>query len=437
MKVILINLPSLWLINDKTYFPLGLLYIASYLEKHNVKVDLLDLASKGENEWYIPKEADIYAVGATTPHIPIAERLSEKLKELNPGALTIIGGIHATVLPEETLLNSKFDICVIGEGEETMYEIVQNKPLSSIKGIAYKSGSKVFINERRELIKDLDSLPYPAYHLINVLEYAPAGYKMTGSLITSRGCPFNCIFCAQKEITKKRVRYRNIDNVIGEIKFLKENYGLNTFSFQDETFTLGRKRLISLCKAIKQLNIHFKCEGRTDMVNYELLKLMKECGCFEIAFGIESGSQRILDIIGKGTTVEENKKAILAAKNVGLRTMAFLMVGTPSEDDSTIEETIRFLDEVKPDAYSVAMFIPYPGTDVYKTPEKYKFSFIKPRDFNKYQMLNKEGTGISLHTDRKRIEKLHKKLFYYVGEKNSYFRKDKTYEEFIRESSCI
>ena len=437
MKIVFINLPSPWLINDKTYLALGPLYIAAYLEKHNFKVEFSDLASKSEDQWNIPDDADIYALGATTPQIPIAIKISRKIKKLNPKALAVIGGIHATVLPEETLLTSDFDVCVIGEGEETMHEIARKEPLSSIKGIAYKKDGKVIMNERRPLIEDLDSIPYPAYHLVNILEYAPAGYKMTGSVISSRGCPFNCIFCAQKEITKKRVRYRSVENVIGELKFLKEKYGLDTFCFEDETFTVSRKRLIDLCKEIKKLDIHFKCSGRVDRVDYELLKIMKDSGCFEIGFGIESGSQRVLDIIGKGTTVELNRKAILAAKKAGLRTMAFLMAGSPTEDDDSIEATIRFLEEVQPDACSVGMFTPYPGTDVYNDPKKYNFSFIKPEDYNKYQIFNREGTGISLHTNREKIERLHRKLFEHVRDKSSFFRKDKTYEELLKESKMV
>lgn len=437
MRILFINLPSPWLINDKTYLALGPLYIAAYLEKHNFKVHFLDLASKGEDEWRIPDDADIYAVGATTPQVPIAAKVSRKVKELNPDALAIIGGIHATVLPEEMLLTSDFDVAVIGEGEETVLEIAENMPLESIKGIAYKKDGEVFMNERRPLIEDLDSIPYPAYHLVNLLEYAPAGYKMTGSVITSRGCPFNCIFCAQKEITKKRVRYRSIENVIDELRFLKEKYGLDTFCFEDETFTVSRKRLVNLCKEIKKLDIHFKCQARADRVDYELLRLLKECGCFEIGFGIESGSQRILDIIGKGTTVEQNRKAILEAKRAGMRTMAFLMVGSPTEDDDSIEATIKFLDEVQPDACSVGMFTPYPGTDVYINPEKYNFSFIKPEDYNKYQIFNKEGTGISLHTKHEKIERLHKKLFDHVRDKSSFVRKDKTYRELVEWSKTV
>lgn len=433
MKVVFVNLPSPWLINDRTYLALGPLYIAAYLEKHGFEVEFADLASKSESEWLIPNDADIYGMGATTPQIPTAIRVSKRIKESNPRALTVLGGVHATVLSEETLLNSSFDICVMGEGEETMLEIVQGKPFSSIKGIAYEKNGGVEKNGSRPLIKDLDSIPFPAYHLLNIMEYAPAGYKMTGSVVASRGCPFSCIFCAQKEITQRTVRYRSQENVVSELSFLKEKYGLHTFCFEDETFTVNKKRVISLCRGIRDLDIHFKCQGRTDTVDLELLTTLKESGCFEIAFGIESGSQRILDILGKGATVQENRDAILTAKAAGLRTMAFLIAGSPTENEDSIQETIEFLEEVQPHACSVGMFTPYPGTDAYNNPGKYHFSFSKPKDYNMYQMLNRQGTGISLHTNHEEVERLHKRLFEYVKDRGSFYRKDTTYEELLRE----
>jgi anaerobic magnesium-protoporphyrin IX monomethyl ester cyclase len=263
----------------------------------------------------------------------------------------------------------------------------------------------------------LDSLPFPARHLLDLSSYhrEVEGKKVT-SVITSRGCPYTCNFCC-KDVHGTKVRLRGVDDVINEIKEIKKNYGFESFIFYDDIFTLYRKRLSNLCDQLKDLNITFRCNGRAGINTFEDYVKLKEAGCEEIAFGIESGSQKILDKINKRTTVEKNIESIINAKKAGLTTKAFLIVGFPGESQKTVNETKAFMNKANPDKFTVFAFVPLPGCDVWKHPKEYGILKMSD-DWDQFFNIagNYEG-GYSFTTkelDFPKIQMLHDDLVSYL-----------------------
>ncbi|MCK5547663.1 MAG: radical SAM protein, partial [Thermoplasmata archaeon] len=245
----------------------------------------------------------------------------------------------------------------------------------------------------------------PARHLVDINRYEP---EMTGgrstSIYTSRGCPYNCNFCFK--ITGTKVRYRAVDNIMAEINECKEKYGIKNVVFGDDNFLLNKKRVIELVKELVKLDVNFKCIGRSDHVDREYLQLLKDHGCTEINYGVESGSQRMLDLMNKKETVEDSKNAIVWAKELGLIVKAFFIVGFPGENEETIKETKDFIKETAPHKWLLSQFVPLPGCDVFIHPEKYGIKWIS-RDWDDYVLVGKEGKGgITFETEDLTREKL-------------------------------
>ena len=368
MKTLLINAPSPFLIDQKAFVPLGLLYIAAMLEKHGKDVTVADLSGQEDNLEDVLKRYtgyDLYGISASTPQYYHAKIIKDIIRQYNPDAKIIIGGSHPSSLPDQCV-NDGFDIAVAGEGENAVLQIINDMK----KGIDSPSILKL------PYVDDIDSLPYPARHLIDLKSY---GYDLiTGkaaTVITSRGCPYNCAFCS-KDVWENSLRFHSADRVVNEIKEIIEKYNMRNFLFLDDAINLIRKRIVDLCDQLKPLGIKWRCYARvSESTDREVLLKMKDAGCEEIGLGIESGSQKILDNVNKKTNVEKNAAFIALCQEAGIQVNVFLMIGLPGETRETVEETKKWIEKVKPDKFGFNIFMPYVGTPIYKNPENYDIKF--------------------------------------------------------------
>lgn len=366
MKILLINPPSPFLIDENVFPTLGLLYLGSYLKQAGYRdISLLDLNGKHD----LPGEikADIVGIYSNTPQFPEAVKLVKRLRVVNKAKepLYCIGGPHVSGRPEDALQD--FDKVVVGEGEMAMLDIVREKE----SGCGTKGGKII----KRAYMKDIDNLPFADRDLINIRDYKYyIDGVLTTTLVTSRGCPYGCNFCANN-VWMKTLRMRSAANVYEEVKMLKENYGYGAFMFFDDTMTVNKKRMSDICGMLKELGIIYRCFIRSDTVDAALLEKMRSSGCVEVGMGIESGSQRILDAVRKGETVGSNMKAIKLCRELGICVKGFFIIGLPGEDHISIKETIAFLEEADLDDVDITIYKPYPGSFVYKNREKFDIDF--------------------------------------------------------------
>jgi len=413
-KIVLINPPSPWLICDRDMPSQGILNIAAFLREKGIDVSIADLAGLPEKYWFIP-DADIYGITCVTPQFPYVRKIAERIKNRQSDALVVIGGVHPTVLPQMTLEKIKCDIVVRGEGELAMLEIVNGRRDRIIEG---------------KLIENLDEIPFPAWDMIDIYDYqkigtnsffGPTKNSREGYIQTGRGCPYNCAFCSQAYFTKRIVRYKSIGRIIAEIKFLMGRYKCDRFYFFDDTFIIDEKRVSNLCDELKKMKgLDWHCLSRADRTNLELYIKMKEAGCVGITYGIESGSQKILDIINKRTTVEENINAVKIAKGAGLKVRCQIIVGLPGETEETIRETEDLIKKSPADAWGIHIFIPLPGSDIWEHPEKFNFKIDKSTDFTYYHTIGKmgENEGANLHQNPEQIIEWKKRLEKVIGDKD-------------------
>ncbi len=375
------------------FTPLGLGYLAAVLLKNKYKVDVIDCqvlnTSYEEVKRKLAKrKPDIIGMTSTTLTYKSALRIAEIAKELNPGCLTILGGCHATFWNEKVLQDSQhIDVVVRGEGEQTILELVerfeQGKPFHDVLGITCRKGEEIVQNPMRPYIEDLDSLPFPAHHLWPISHLRKYG-KVIFPVMTSRGCTFWCEFCTAVRMFGRRYRARSPKNVVDELEFLQKNYGAEQFTFYDDTFTVNQRRTAEICDEIinRKLKIEWDCETRVDMVSKELLQKMKKAGCFAVWYGLESGSQKLLNAMGKGIVLSQVLRAFKWTKEVGLMAVVGVILGLPNETKETAWETIKFVERLNPDDVGYYIATPYPGTPMYDSVKEK--GWLKVTDFDRY-----------------------------------------------------
>ncbi len=383
--------------------PLGLCYLAAGLEKAGFHVELVDgLFHHSKDGWdfkrivkeITAKRPDAVCVTATTLTIPIAGMLTREIKQAS-GAVTVLGGAHISVLPEDTMKEfPDVDVGVVGEGEDTIVELCEKlrdgKGISRVRGIVRRQGRRITINPKRPLIEDLDRIPFPARHLLPDLKryrQTPASYKKVPhvTMITSRGCPYRCTFCSSNSVFGKSCRFHSAQYVLKEMGHLIENYGAREFIIYDDTFTQNHARLKEICEGIisRGWNIVWSCMGRANTVNEDMLRLMRRAGCWSISYGIESGDQSILNRIKKGITLDQVRDAVKWSKKLGYDVRGFFMIGHPGETKETIEKTIRFASSLGLDVAQFAITTPMPGTELWDTARDYgSFTYDSWMDFN-------------------------------------------------------
>jgi anaerobic magnesium-protoporphyrin IX monomethyl ester cyclase len=360
MKIILIN-PPREVLQVPDYPPLGLAYISAAIIKDGHEVEILDAASwrwnKLKKEIKL-REPDIIGITCWTIERGQAYKTGKISRKLFPSVIIIYGGPHATAFPEHMFKMGKADYVVMGEGEETIVELLSSikneNELCGIQGIAYKNKEeKIIINDRRQLINNLDGIAQINhdqfdYDLYNGLS---DNKRKAAAIMTSRGCPFKCIYCSSSSYWGKKYRTRSIKSVIEEIEHLYYVHSIRAFIIFDDNLLIARSRCIELCNEIinKQLDIEWVAEG-TVKVDREMLEVMKKAGCYRIDFGVESGSQKILNNIKKPYTVEKTKEAFRLCKEVGIQPVAYMIFGSPGETYETIDETIEVMKEISPNS---------------------------------------------------------------------------------------
>jgi radical SAM superfamily enzyme YgiQ (UPF0313 family) len=382
MKFLLIN-PAIGKQRLPAYFPLGLGYIAQILLEEGHDISVLDINahrwSDDEVEQRLRKaEFEVVGITGMVTEFGAVQRLSRLIKEINHDALIILGGGLATAFPHVVLERTQVDIVVIGEGEVTIRELAESlaegSSLEKVKGIWYKLKDNIYATQPRELIKDLDTIPFPARHLFPMERYFqnPVPYLrmfdprvIPANMITSRGCPYRCTYCFHG-LWGYHFRARSADNVVAEIKFLHEKYGVTGIFFMDDTFVLDRERVLAICDRLMQegLNIIWAASGRVNLVDREMLERMRAAGCRAILYGIESGSQQILNEMHKGVTVKQARQAVLNTWQAGILPVGYLMIGMFSETSQTVEETVRFCNETGLIS-GFSYVTPFPGTELY------------------------------------------------------------------------
>jgi len=388
MKLTLIHPPQPKSLDDRLDIPLQLAYLANFARKNikDLKVKIVDLSSVEESAW---KEkigyADLYGVTVYTASYNKALKIRDICNQHNSRGCVIAGGHHVTALPEQSLKD--FPVVVGGEGEQALVNVIK----ANFPGY-YSCGRG-----------DIDDYDYPAWDLLDFASYhRKIGGKRCISVITSRGCPYSCNFCS-RDVMGSRVRFRSKEKVLEEIRYLVDNY-TNSFIFYDDVFVMNRSRLYWLCDRFKELGIKFRCNGRVGINTYEDFKKLKEGGCDEIDFGIESGSQKMLDLMGKKVTTEQNKTAIREAQQAGLIVKAFLVLGFPGETKETVEETKRFIMDSAPDVYSLFGFIPFPGSDTFRNPSRYGIQWLSSNWDEYYCMAGQNESGLSFYCESYTIQ---------------------------------
>ncbi len=404
MKILLIQ-PYLSRRRIQIHPPLGITHLASCLELegHNVRIiDCLAINGKIED---IEKEfknfkPDIVGISSSTVQIYYVYSIFSLVKRFNPNCLTVIGGPHPSILPRETLSECKYiDVVVRGEGELTFVDLINTfekkgpDGFCDVRGISFRNEEKIIENRERGLIEDLDSLPLPAYHLLPMKKYigkyvtSPTNNSKVSynycNISTSRGCPYNCIFCASNALWGKKLRKKSAERIIEEINLLKE-YNVKIINFTDDTFPIDKKRTKKICELIQKedIDIFWNCITRVELFNKEMASLFNKSRCCGVEFGIESGVQQTLDFLNKGFTVKDSITAVKNAKKYDLRTDSNFIIGVPGETKEMINKTINFSNYLNLDYTDFTLLTPLPGTKLYNIAKEQNLFITE--DWSKY-----------------------------------------------------
>jgi len=410
MKTVLVNTPAYQQVEDydcPDYPHIGLGYIAAWLEKHKKDVVVIDTKLERLNidktlEKIKDLKPDIVGLTCMTHDFMEAVELAGKIKQFNKKIKTVIGGVHATALPFQTLKEQKeFDFAIYGEGEDTFLELVEalenKKDLSKIKGLGLRENGTIKINQPREFETNLDKYPMPAFHLFPKTKNA--------HIITARGCPHMCVFCMQPYGRKSRER--SAENVLKEMEHVIKTYNPEIYRLNDETFAYNRERAIKILNGIIEKGLDKtkkQASMRANILDLELLKKMREAGFDYIDLGIETGDAEILKAIKKGVTLEQTENSVKLIKQAKIRVGGNYIIGHPGETLETAKKTIKYAIKLNCDFNAIGLMVPYPGTEVAELAKKgegnYKILSQNWKDYNK-QM----GNALELTTlSRKQME---------------------------------
>lgn len=362
--------------------PHGILSIAAWLLKEGHEVFIHDCLGPYASpdfqtniQQILDYRADFIGFSATTSSFPDAARMAAALKRINPEVVTICGGVHCSSMGGALLRDyPAFDFLIQGEGEITLAELVLGKSPAQIKGLLWRNQNEIVENSPRELIPDLDILPFPAYEK---LKGFPKGYnlplfsyaKFPGtSMVTSRGCLFQCSYC-DRSVFKKGFRYNSAQYIYNHLKYLHQKFGIRHVNIYDDLFTTDEKRIVELCDMLTQnpMDIQFNCALRVGFAPDKLLKMLKDAGCLMVSLGIESADPELLKKHKAGVTVEAVRDTVARIQAAGLRAKGLFMMGLPGETEESIRWTSDFVISLGLDDMNMAKFTPFPGAPLWRT----------------------------------------------------------------------
>jgi anaerobic magnesium-protoporphyrin IX monomethyl ester cyclase len=355
--------------------PLGLANLIAYLKKHGEKAGLIDLQALGMTDAELKarlkkSRPDLVGITAMTPTYPSALRLAKFVREALPKAKIVMGGVHPTIMPEPVFEEAPVDFVIRGEGERPMLALVQGKPPSDIDGLCYLKDGRPVTKAKAKGIDPLDELPMADYGAFPAERYIEYNRRLRGisglSMLVSRGCPYHCAFCAVEGAMGRKYRIKEPAAAIDEMQALKEKFKIDGIWFKDSIFDLKRDWVKKFCKGLlaRGLDMKWQMNTRVDLVDADMLSLMKEAGLVQVDLGIESGSQKTLDTLNKKITVEQIRNAVETAKRY-VKVSGFFMIGVPGETEKDISDTFRLAKELDLDRYSFSIFVPLPGSDLY------------------------------------------------------------------------
>jgi radical SAM superfamily enzyme YgiQ (UPF0313 family) len=428
---------------------IGLLSIAACLKKSKFSVSLLDAEGKGLNLYQtvqktIQMRPKILGITSTTLSIYSAAKVAANVKSKFPEMTIVFGGPHATALPMETMETFKsIDAIIIGDGELSFTALVGNlfsgeKIHKNVDGVFWREGDMILSNPKTKILSDLDSLPFPAWDLLDGFPkiYRPPFHSYrrlpVGNIITSRGCPGICSFCDRSVFGQRTYRHSN-EYIVEMISYLIKDFGIKEIAIKDDMFVHSTEHIIEFYRLLekKNIKINWSCNARVTAVNDEMLRIMKKAGCWMISYGIESGSPKMLKKMMKGATTKQALKAIQLTRKNGITSKGFFMAGIPEETQATVQETLDFLEILPLDEISINFFTPFPGSKLY---EEVLNEGFKP-DFERMSM--QEMVYVPKTISRDILEKAIKKVvykFYLRPVKIGLylFRAMKNYYEFLR-----
>jgi anaerobic magnesium-protoporphyrin IX monomethyl ester cyclase len=380
--------------NWEAWPPLTLACLASFLEQYGHKVTIIDrnillanhviFSRTNRAMSIILKQIDPGLIGltATTPLVQDAYCSARLARQVLPEARIILGGIHASIMPGECLQEcEELDMVCVGEGEFLLKQLAEGEDIDGINGLYYRIGDKIKSNPRRKMHPRIDDFPIPARHLLEMNRYLrPTSLVIRGlelrstHLFTGIGCIANCHFCAWPGLYGRHMRLHSADYIFHEIKRLVDEYNVVGLYLAEEMFFSNKIRFYKLCRMLIDSGYNRRvklCVNlRTDVIDRERLALLRKAGFVQVEYGIESGSQRMLDIMNKGTSVDDNRRAIALSREVGLRVLGNIIIGTPGERIKDVRQTIEFLDDTRPDHVSVNRFVPFPGSHFFNELKK-------------------------------------------------------------------
>jgi anaerobic magnesium-protoporphyrin IX monomethyl ester cyclase len=377
MNITFIESPSPWLVRKQAQVPLGPLYLATILIENGYSVTMQRPFSVDE----IDTNFDVFCLSGTTLEYTMNTKISQYIRENNCHAVIILGGTHATALPDSCYGSGNFDIVFSGEGESNIVELIE----------AAVAGYRGVFNST-ELVTNLDTVPFPDRKLIvgshggdifaNYKNYIGTGSE---NFITARGCPFNCYFCASDQLWPGKVRFRSIRNIVLEMKDIIAKYNIRQFRICDDNVTSHPTRCLELCDEIQRegLDIVWRCSVRAESLTDDMSAAMSKAGCKEVSVGIESGDQRVLDSLNKRTTLDKMYNGCLAANKYGMDIRALMLIGTPCEHLDTPEKNRDYLASLPYDIAILSTFVPLPGTAIWDEPSKFNCEILT-KDFSLY-----------------------------------------------------
>lgn len=350
--------------------PADLMYLAAVAEKQGFEAKIADYSQSGDYEEDLREfKPDYLVVNIATPTLEHDLDAVKKAKEICPNITTVAKGAAFLTLGEKIVSeHNELDFGILGEAEDTLKDILDNKPKNNILGIYYKENDEVKFTGKRPFIEDLDSLPFPARHLVNNNIYRrPDNNKVQATIKVSRGCPFHCFFCLATPVSGAKVRRRSPENIVAEIRECVEKYNIKNFLFWSDIFNIDKDWTMKLCQAIidSGLKITWSANTRADTADYEMAKMMYKSGCRLVSIGVESGSQYMLEKMGKKITLNDVRRTVKVFKKAKIRIYNYFVIGLPWETEETVEETIKFAIELNSDFISFYTATPLPGSRFY------------------------------------------------------------------------